>query len=336
MNLSERINAFVTLGERLQTLSESEKILMFKSAKDENGWFIEESITLALRGIVKFLKKESLIDWTNSYDLKDGKPKTIGVAMAGNIPLVGFHDLLCVLIAGHKLHAKLSHQDTYLMNLISKWIIEIEPRFTSLISLTDRLNHVDAVIATGSDNTARYFDYYFRNIPHIIRKNRSSCAILLGEESEDELRKLGFDVFSYFGMGCRNVSKIYVPYQYDLAPISIAFEQYSSVANHNKYMNNYDYQKALLVLNNTPFYDNGFSILKEDQGLVSPLATIFYEPYVAQQDLAEKINLCVGKIQCISSASGWYKNSVAFGETQFPNLNDYADNLDTLRFLATL
>jgi len=336
MNLPERINAFVALGQRLRSLTQTEKELIYTSAKNENGWFVEESVSLALNGIQKFLDEESLRMWADKYELKNETPKKVGIAMAGNIPLVGFHDLLTVLISGNILHAKLSHQDTFLMKLIIGWITKIEPRFLSKIVLTERLNNLDAVIATGSDNTARYFEYYFRNIPHIIRKNRSSCAVILGEENETDLVELGFDVFSYFGMGCRNISKLFVPQNYDFSILSNAFERYSAIANHNKYMNNYEYQKAILVLNNTPFFDNGFSIIREDSGLVSPLSTIYYESYYDQQQLTEKIDTHSEKIQCISSAKGWYKNSIPFGQTQFPDIESYADNLDTLQFLANL
>jgi hypothetical protein len=336
MTLSQRINAFSSLGKRVQSLSPYEKETIKQSAKAENPWFIDKHVDLALSGIQKFLNQEALEKWAAGYLLEPGTPKKVGVAMAGNIPLVGFHDLLCVLVSGHKLHVKLSHQDTYLMKTFISLLIQIEARFTERIEIVDRLNGVDAVIATGSDNTSRYFEYYFRTIPHIIRKNRSSCAILLGEESTDDLVRLGFDVFSYFGMGCRNVSKIFIPEGYAFSELSHAFEYYSYVGQHHKYMNNYDYQKAILILNNTPFHDNGFSIMREDAALVSPLATLYFEHYKDQPDLQRKINLAKEKIQCISSVKGWYDTSVDFGETQFPVISDYADNIDTLKFLSNV
>lgn len=336
MNLSERINAFSTLGERLQSLSQEEQQLLTGSAKAANPWFINESVELALSGIQKFMNRKALENWVSNYPLEKDRPKKIGVAMAGNIPLVGFHDLLSILISGHSAHIKLSHQDTFLMTKIIGMLIEIEPRLSSRIVITERLNGVDAVIATGSDNTSRYFEYYFRNIPHIIRKNRSSCAILLGEESTDELVRLGFDVFSYFGMGCRNVSKLYLPEGFDLSELSKAFETYSHVSQHNKYMNNYDYQKAILILNSTVFHDNGFSLMREETSLVSPLATLFFEYYKDQADLSARIQKCGEKLQCISSVKGWYPTSIDFGTTQFPELADYADAMDTLKFLSNV
>lgn len=323
-------------GERLQTLSQEEQQLIKESAKAANPWFINENVELALSGIQKFLKLKALENWVSNYSIEKDKQKKIGVAMAGNIPLVGFHDLLSILISGHSAHVKLSHQDTFLMTKIIGMLIEIEPRLGSRIVITERLNGVDAVIATGSDNTSRYFEYYFRNIPHIIRKNRSSCAIILGEESPDDLVRLGFDVFSYFGMGCRNVSKLYLPEGYDLSELSKSFETYSYVSQHNKYRNNYDYQKAILILNSTAFHDNGFSLMRENTSLVSPLATLFFEYYKDHADLSERIEKCNEKLQCISSMKAWYPGSIDFGTTQSPEVDDYADAIDTLKFLSNV
>ncbi len=336
MDIIERINAFSRLGERLQSLNEAEKKIILETTKAENPWFVANDVELALTGLQNFLQYEELLNWTSHYSLTKDQPKIVGVAMAGNIPLVGFHDLLTVLIAGHTIQAKLSHQDKYLMETIISLLIDIEPRFKSRIIIAEKLSKMDAVIATGSDNTSRYFEYYFRSIPHIIRKNRSSCAIILGEENQDDLTKLGHDVFSYFGKGCRNISKIYVPISYDFSELSKAFESFAEVRNHHKYMNNYDYQKAILILNTTPFLDNGFSLMRQETSLVSPLATLFYEHYSDQNDLAEKINSIQGKLQCITSLKGWYPKSIDFGSTQLPGLNDYSDDINTLQFLTQL
>lgn len=336
MNLSDRINAFVSLGQRLDELTDEEKKTLAEKAGTENGWFTEKSVAKALGGIQYFLSKESLSNWTSHYSLETKSQKIIGVAMAGNIPLVGFHDLLCVLIAGHKLLAKKSSQDSFLIETLSQWLVEIEPRFAKQIEFAERLNPAQAVIATGSDNTARYFEYYFRNIPHIIRKNRSSCAVLMGEEESDLLTTLGVDVFSFFGLGCRNVSKIYVPEEYSFSNLLKSWESYQPIIHHHKYANNYDYQKSIMLINQTPFYDNGFVLLTSQPSLVSPISVLHYEFYKDQTDLKAKLHLQQDKLQCVVSANAWYTGSIPFGKAQTPDVGDYADQVDTLKFLSEL
>lgn len=336
MHLSDRIQAFVRLGQRLEKLSDEEKKALAEKAGNENGWFTPESIAKALHGIQRFLNDESLARWVSRYSLESVSPKTIGVAMAGNIPLVGFHDLLCVLIAGHNLLAKKSSQDSYLIETVSQWLVEIEPRFAKQIQFADRLNPAQAVIATGSDNTARYFEYYFRNIPHIIRKNRTSSAIIMGEEEPSLLTALGEDVFSYFGLGCRNVSKLYVPEEYNFSNLLKNWDVYQTIIHHHKYANNYDYQKSILLVNQIPFYDSGFILLTAQTSLVSPISVLHYEFYKDQVDLKNKLHLQQNKLQCVLSANGWYAGSIPFGEAQTPDVDEYADRLDTLRFLSEL
>lgn len=333
MNLNERITAFEKLGRVLQTIDETELDTLLSNVRNQNPWFTEDQVKTALSGITKFLAKSTLQQWTLGYDLPGNNTKTIGVAMAGNIPLVGFHDFLCVLIAGYHLKAKLSSQDNLLLPWIAQHLITIEPRFSEFISFEERLNGVSVMIATGSDNTARYFEYYFRSIPHIIRKNRSSCAVILGEESAHELKTLGKDVFSYFGLGCRNVSKIFVPEGYDFKPMLDQWNDYQDIIHHNKYCNNYDYQKSILLVNRIPFLDTGFLLLTESHQLVSPIAMVYYEAYVDQEDLRQKLEIQKEKIQCIVSANGWFNRSIPFGMAQFPEVWDYADGVDTLRFL---
>lgn len=336
MNLTERIRAFAELGNQINRLNADERATLQDQAAQKNAWFTADSVTLALEGISQFLSPDALAKWTSSYSLDTIPIKTVGVAMAGNIPLVGFHDFLCVLLSGHKLKAKLSSQDSALLQNLTAQLIQIEPRFQSYIEYAERLNDVDAVIATGSDNTARYFEYYFRNIPHIIRKNRSSCAILIGEETTEQLTELGKDVFSYFGLGCRNVSKIFVPEGYNFSSLLDSWPKYNAIANHHKYANNYDYQKSILLVNGIPFLDNGFVLVTENNALVSPISVLFYETYHDQNDLKEKITSQSEKIQCIVSANGWYPQSLPFGKAQYPEAWDYADNVDTLKFLASL
>ncbi len=332
----KRINAFAQLGQKIKSLTEEELTHLADNARNENSWFVPENTRLALRGISKFLDRDILEKWVTRYSFNSITSKKIGVAMAGNIPLVGFHDLMCVLLAGHILVAKTSSLDSVLMNFIKDSLIEIEPDFKDNLFFEERLKNIDALIATGSDNTSRYFEYYFRNIPHIIRKNRASCAVILGEETAEEFRFLGKDIFNYFGLGCRNVSKIYVPEDFDFIPLLDNLASYQPIIHHHKYVNNYDYQKSILLVNHTHFYDNGFLLLTENIKLVSPISVVYYESYRDQDDLTSKLGTQQEKIQCIVSAKGWYKKSIPFGEAQFPEVNDYADGIDSMSFLESV
>ena len=333
MILEERIDSFAQLGVIIKGLSSSELQVLCIRAKLENPWFTEENVLHALEGITQFLDKETLQQWTRPYSLDKVISKRIGVAMAGNIPMVGFHDLLCVLISGHIVVAKFSSQDTVLMDFICQQLKRINPAFDQKIFIEDRLTGIDKVIATGSDNTGRYFEYYFRNIPHLLRKNRSSCAVIMGEESEAQLVELGKDVFSYFGLGCRNVSKLYLPEGFDMIKLMKAWEAYLDIANHHKYANNYTYQRSILLMNQIHFYDNGAVILSESKLLVSPISVVYYEYYKNLEDLKNILDQHQEKLQCIVSANGWYQQSVAFGKSQLPEVWEYADKVDALKFL---
>jgi hypothetical protein len=257
--------------------------------------------------------------------------------MAGNIPAVGFHDLLSVLISGHKLLAKLSTQDFVLIHYLIQKIKEINPNFTTLIEEADRLNQADAYIATGSNNTARYFDYYFSKKPNIIRKNRTSVGLLMGEENDEEFLKLGHDISDYYGLGCRNVSTLLVPDDYDFTPLLRSLEpQAATYLNNHKYQNNYDYNKSIYLINAVPHLDNGYLLLTPNDGLVSPISVVYYQTYTSLDEARNWLVERANRIQVVASAQGWYPNSVAFGETQKPGLSDYADGVDTMAFLSTL
>jgi len=337
MNLSKRLDAFVELGNKLANNKSSDLSTLAISAKAANGWFVESEVERAIDGIIKMLSGRQLNKWVQDYSLDSKNPKNVGVVMAGNIPFVGFHDMLCVLLAGHNLHAKLSSQDKILMDYLITTLKSIAPAFQ--INLPEKLKEVDAIIATGSDNSARYFEYYFRNKPNIIRKNRTSVAVITGNESEEDLQLLANDVFSYYGLGCRNVSKIYCPEGYDLTVILKNFESYSEIANHSKYRNNYDYNKSLLLVNGVEHLDNGFLLLQESEAMVSPISVLFRESYRNQDELEEKIQTNSEKIQCIVSGNSHSlktNNVVNFGEAQQPNVWDYADGVDTLDFLTKL
>lgn len=336
MKLAERVDAFAQLGEVMANLSQTDKNNLFELARAQNAWFTNASLELAWSGIIQMLSLQTLAEWAGRYSLSPSLRKKVGVVMAGNIPLVGFHDFLCVLISGHELVAKASSKDEVLIKYLTQKLIEIEPRYGALTAFQERLNGCEAIIATGSDNTSRYFEYYFRNIPHIIRKNRSSCGVVMGEETETDFTNLGLDVFSYFGLGCRNVAKLYVPEGFDLPSILKSWEPYQEVIHHNKYANNYEYNKSVYLVTRQPFLDTGFVMLKESTTMVSPISVVFYESYSSLEDLRQKVASQQQKVQCVVSAKGWFKGSVPFGKAQFPTVYDYADQVDTLDFLSRI
>lgn len=311
-------------------VSELEQVM--KLAYQHNKWFTISNQVQAVGAIADMLESAKLKQWLNRYALPVSDPKTVGIIMAGNLPAVGFHDLLCVLISGHKAMIKCSSDDNMLMQWMARQLAA-GLNASDCINFTDRLKGMDAVIATGSDNSARYFDYYFSKVPRIIRKNRNSVAILKGNETAEDLAGLASDIFSYFGLGCRNVSKLYVPAGYDFNILFNAFQTWSHLINHNKYMNNYDYHRAVFLMNREPFLTNNFMILKESDQIASPVSVVHYSYYENEKALRHHLETEKDKIQCIvSSAAG----DIAFGKSQQPELWDYADGLDTLRFLVNL
>ncbi|MEP1032848.1 acyl-CoA reductase [Ekhidna sp.] len=329
MNIQDKIGAFAKLGEKITLLTDTEVQQLASSAKSQNGWFSYESVRNALEGISFMLEEHKLYEWVGRYNLEHITPKVVGIVMAGNIPLVGFHDLLAVLITGHFVAVKPSSEDKILTQQIVDWIIEVEPRFKKNIEIREKLTNIDAVIATGSDNTARYFEYYFKDIPSIIRKNRTSVAILNGKESKEELEALGEDIFSYFGLGCRNVSKVFTPKSYDFKKAFPHFEKFQDVANHNKYRNNYDYYKSIYLVNKTPHLDTGFLLVNSTDELVSPTSVLFHQAYDSLENLKSILDSRTEKIQCIVG-----KGFIPFGKAQRPELWDYADDVDTMEFLS--
>jgi hypothetical protein len=330
----DSLKAFEKLGNYLSAIDKDELIRLSERARNENPWFTLESVSLALKGTAGYLKRESLSKWTSHYDLTAVKPKTVAIVMAGNIPLVGFHDFLSVVISGHNALIKLSSKDSFLLKFLTEKLIAIDPKFKDNITFAEQLKNFDAVIATGSDNSARYFNFYFGKYPNIIRKNRTSVAILTGKETKDELMLLGKDVFSYFGLGCRNVSKIFVPFHYDITQLFEYWNAYKDVIHHHKYCNNYDYQKSILLVNRDHFFDAEFVILQESEKLVSPISVVYFERYRDESDLALKLTSAREKIQCI--VGNTRPAAVQFGQAQSPLLWDYADRIDTLKFLEQL
>jgi hypothetical protein len=336
MTLTERLQAFAALGLALKAYSPEQIRELAARAGNANPWFDETNVTHALNGIIHLLDKKNLEDWIFGYELNQVRPQGVGVVMAGNIPMVGFHDLLCVLLAGHQLYAKLSSDDSFLMKHLAQELIRLAPEFGNSIHFVERLKDVDAIIATGSDNTSRYFEYYFGKKPHIIRRNRTSLGILTGQETAAEMQALGSDIIQYFGLGCRNVSKVFVPQGYCFTPFFEAIEPLQGVAGHHKYHNNYDYNKSILLINQTPHLDNGFLLVTESSQLVSPISVLFYQTYTDAADLQQAVNAVANKTQCLVSAQGWYRNSTDFGQAQCPAVWEYADGVDTLKFLSQI
>lgn len=350
MNLNDRIKAFSQLGLFLQQFSTGVKnpelsvlndsffdafYLEVKKAEIQNRWFIEDNVMHAIQAWADLLDKKNLEEWTKKYNYQNDTIK-IGVIQAGNIPLVGFHDFLSVIISGHHFVGKTSSKDDVLPKFLSKILIQIDKRLANYIDWQPMLKNIDAIIATGSDNSSRYFEYYFGKQPNIIRKNRSSWAILNGQESEASLKLLGEDIFRYYSLGCRNVSKLFVPKDYDFKSFFEAIEPYAEVYNNNKYANNFDYNQSVYLMNQVQFLQNGFVILKEDTGHHAPLSVIFYEYYDNAEALKQKIAIHENDLQCICAMDSKIEGSIPFGQAQKPELWDYADKIDTLSFLSGL
>lgn len=353
MDLEKRIVAFARLGAVFRDPEGLPEATILK-ASQKNGWFTEENVRLAIASLGEMLQESKIREWMKQYkSLKSQEqPKKIGVIMAGNIPLVGFHDFLCVLISGNNFVGKLSSDDEILLPAVAKILVDIEPGFKDHMRFIDqpfnKTKDIAAFIATGSNNSARYFEYYFGKRPHIIRKNRNSVAVLDGNETETDLRELGKDIFEYFGMGCRNVSKIYVPKGYNLDKFFASIVDFGDVINHNKYYNNHQYYRTIYLLNSEKFLDNNFLMLKTapssspkgGEVIASPVATLYYERYSEQEELFAKIIKAKEQIQCVVSRnavpSPLERVRVRPGQSQCPELWDYADGVDTMGFLIDL
>ncbi|MFT6338522.1 MAG: hypothetical protein ACJATI_005296, partial [Halioglobus sp.] len=303
------IKRIMTLDRRIEVLSTLGKEILDKpgwlqeavqSAYYANKWFTVDESWNALEAIATFfLSKEILSNWTSEYQIKDDlSPKTIGLVLAGNIPLVGFHDVLCCFVAGHKTLAKLSAKDEILIKAVVSRLVELEPDIASHIVLTDRLKGFDAIIATGSNNSSTYFEEYFGKYPNIIRKNRNAIAVINGDETDEDFIALGHDIFNYFGLGCRNVSKLYVPsgYKFDHM-LGVLHDHYKELANHDKYRNNFDYNNALFMLNKVKYLMSGSLIITESAAISSRIATVHYSYYDDISSLENELSQRQDEIQ---------------------------------------
>ncbi len=332
MDLQQRISLMVQLGKYMLSNNEEWLAIKNKAARD-NAWFTEDFVNLSISNIANhFLQEEKLLAWISQYDIKQTvvAPKNVGLVMAGNIPLVGFHDFLCVFISGHQQTIKASNKDDVLIKFLVKKLYEWEITVQNDVGFAENLKKCDAYIATGSNNSSRYFDYYFGKYPNIIRRNRTSVGILNGTESEQDLDKLSDDIQLYFGLGCRNVTKLYVPKNYDFIPLLNALRKFDNYFLYHKYKHNYDYQLAILMMGNKFYMTNETVIFAENESLFSPVSQVNYEFYEDIIALTEKLQIN-NDIQCIVG-----KKFTAFGTAQQPSLTDYADGVDTMVFLVTI
>ena len=345
MNLNNRITLFVKLGrffsDYINNNLESLERNKFDKAINEsilhNSFFSKKNILKSLLSWSNVLTKKSIDDFLSNYLIKNKKrEKKIAIIMAGNIPLVGFHDFFCVIISGNFAVIKLSSKDSHLFKFILSFLVKENPDFSTKIDVVEnKLQIFDAVIATGNNISANQFELYFKKYPKIIRKNRHSIAILNGNETKKEIELLANDIFYYYGLGCRNVSKIFIPNNYNLDILFKSFVLWNEVINKNSYSNNYNYYRAIYLLNKEVFFDNGFVLLKESEKIGSPVGTIYFEYYKSDNQIKEMIKKNNEKIQCIVSNNN-YPKTIKFGETQMPNLNDFADDIDTFNFLLKL
>jgi hypothetical protein len=332
MDLQQRINLMVQLGKYMLSNDEEWLDIKNKAARD-NAWFTEDFVNLSVSNIAnQFLQEEKLENWAKNYLVNDtvSIPKNVGIVMAGNIPLVGFHDFLCVFISGHQQTIKASSKDEVLIKFLVKKLYEWEITVQNDVGFAENLKNCDAYIATGSNNSSRYFDYYFGKYPHIIRRNRTSVAVLDGTESEEDLNKLSDDIQLYFGLGCRNVTKLYVPKNYVFIPLLHALRKFDHYFLYHKYKHNYDYQLAILMMGNKFYMTNETVVFAENESIFSPVSQVNYEFYDDSIALSEKL-LLNKDIQCIVG-----KEFTAFGTAQQPLLTDYADGIDTMAFLASI
>jgi len=335
------LDGFIKLGNYLHNIDPtcptySDLMDILHKAKQKNAWFTKSNCLFALKSWGEALTEASIAQWVQPYQFKNNDSKTVGLILAGNIPMVGFHDIISVLLCGHQAKVKLSSSDPYLIPFLYHQLVRLAPAFKNkLIFTQDELKGYDAIIATGSNNAARYFNYYFSKVPHIIRKNRNGIAVLDGSETLEELNGLATDIVQYYGLGCRNISKVYIPKGYDLNLIFGALYSHASLMDSAKYANNYDYNKAVFLMSEYELLDNGFILLRESNSFSSPVACLHYQYYNNKEDLAIELEKEADQIQCISSKIP-FKNGIPLGKAQEPRLWDYADGVDTIAFLTQL
>ncbi len=342
MTLVERTTSLRDLARHLSVGNDAFLAALMTRTEFNNGWFTQDNQARALRAVIDlFLDETHLSRWLAPYAMTDtpasAPPLTVGLVLAGNIPLVGLHDILSVYLAGHRAQIKLSSKDPYVLPYLLQLLSGCDARAAEYFEMVEHLRDFDAIIATGSNNSARYFEAYFGKYPHIIRRNRNAVAVLTGTESSEELKRLGDDVFSYFGLGCRNVSKLYVPQGYDFTPLLETFHAWNGYQNHVKWKNNFDYNFAFLTLNKEPFYHNGAIILRESPELASHIAGLYYTYYDTPEAVTQVLRKRASELQLVVARPGLLDlHTCDFGRAQRPALSDYADGVDTMAFLTAL
>lgn len=337
MNLEDRINALAALGIFLKNSQDQEYQNCKRIAQQKNPWFTQENIENAIQNICsQFLQFNTLSNWAKNYSIDNHHEKTLALVLAGNIPAVGFHDIVCSFIANYTTQIKLSSKDDVLIPFLLKKLNELDPRTISYFTTVERLENFDYVIATGSNNTSLYFEQYFSKYPHIIRKNRHSVGIIDCDFTDQDIIDLGHDIYDYYGLGCRNVSKLFIHQDVDMNKLmELLHDKYKYVLQHNKYMNNYDYNYAIYLLNEDNFLMNGGIILKEDKSLHSRIATVHFEYFSESSEVVTNIAKHSEHIQCIVSSKEWQEfDTVKPGKGQSPTLWDYADGIDVMKFLT--
>lgn len=322
---------FYALGKSLSQIPEH----VLETAQINNQWFTQENIQKACANWSLALNKDNIAQWFQTFKSSEA-PKKIGIIMAGNIPFVGLHDLICVLASGHHATVKLSSNDEVLMGYAILLLKQFQPELDEKITISDSMKGIDALIATGSNNTSRYFESYFKDIPKIIRKNRTSVAVLNGNESPAELEGLADDIYTYFGLGCRNVTHLILPKNIELKKLYEAYDKYIDIVHHHKYYNNYMYHKSILLMNLSKHYDNGFMLFQEKDGLQAPIATLNYHYYDSENEVLQYLQTHEKDIQCVVSNMDIIENRVGLGTSQSPSLSDYADNINTMQFLENI
>ena len=329
MQKSNIIDSFYQLGQALLNIPQEIK----DKAQITNPWFTQTFIQLSANNWSEALSKDKIEEWLKN-ETCEMRDQTLGIIMAGNIPLVGLHDLLAGLAKGLKVSIKLSSNDEILMKFAIEKLIECSPELGNRINTEGKLNGIQYLIATGSNNSARYFEYYFKNVPAVIRKNRTSIAVLSGNEDGETLKRLADDIYTYFGLGCRNVSHLILPRGFELRPLYEAYDIYMDHVNHHKYYNNYMYHKSILLMNLDKHYDNGFMLFQEKQEPHAPIATLNYHYYDHIDEVHSYLEQHKEQWQCVASDIPELSQAVALGQTQKPGLTDYADNINLLNFLA--
>ena len=335
--LTERLNWLVCLGDLFSSYKKNKNdqfYTIIKKAEIHNPWFSEQNINTSINCWESKLKLKNINAWISKYEIIERQAVEVGIVMAGNFPFSGLHDLICVIISGNIALVKTSRSDKILIDYIIDYLWNKFPISKHYIIKTEILKEFDKVIATGSNNTFRYFEYYFRKKPNILRKSRTSVAILANDTDKDSLRLLAKDIFTYFGLGCRNVSKLFIPIGFDIKKIIHGFDDFEKIKLHHKYSNNLNYYKTIKILNNEKFIDGKFFLMSESKRFTPPISEIYYEFYENKKELIKYLKTKSENLQCIVSNS-ISENHVNFGDTQNPKLSDYADNIDTLKFLLT-